>query len=427
MFRNACTESFRRILTLTILVSALAICAWSADYKVVYSFKFTQGFPSSGLIADSAGNAYGATYEGSPESAGTVYELSPTTGYRLLYHFSFDGPAGYDPQGTLARDSAGNLYGTTVYGGNSNGDCSMECGVVFELTPPASGTGLWTETVLYSFCSQPGCSDGANPQSGVIFDSEGNLYGTASYGGKGAGIVFELSPPSSGVGPWTETVLYNFCSVSGCGDGKWPFGALSFDNAGNLYGTTRAGGLGGGTAFELSPGIGTWVEAVIYNFCRYTNCTDGESPQAGLTFDSSGNLYGTTLGGGNATGRGTVFELTPDGSGGIWTEKILYSFRGPDGESPYAGVVLDRTGNLYGTTYLGGLKGSGCSSGGCGVVFRLIPTGSGPWTENMFRFPDEESGANPMAPVILDPSGNVYGTTTSGGPKGVGDVFKITP
>jgi uncharacterized repeat protein (TIGR03803 family) len=424
MFRDSChviVNQFCGILALVLLTAGLA---WSSSYKVLYNF-LPNNNPTSGLITDSAGNAYGTTWDGSFENGGTVYELSPKTGYKTLYHFSVNS-GGYAPQGNLVLDSAGNLYGTTLFGGVSSSECEFggTCGVVFELTPPSNGE-LWTETVLYTFCSHANCMDGSNPQSGVIFDSAGSLYGTTYKGGsQSAGLVFELSPNSGG---WSETVLYNFCTQTNCADGSNPYGAPIFDAVGNLYGTTMAGGLSAGTAFKLSPAGGGWTETVLYSFCSQTKCADGGIPYAGLAFDAAGDLYGTTSSGGNLNcgGCGTVFELTPSVSGS-WTETSLITFGGPDGAEPYAGVTLDPSGNVYGTTFQGGDNGSGCGRFGCGTVFELTPGVGGEWTERLFRFPDEASGIRPKSPITLDSTGNVYGTTTVGGQNVTGGVFRIT-
>jgi hypothetical protein len=192
--------------------------------------------------------------------------------------------------------------------------------VVFQLTPDSTGT-VWTETVLYSFCSQAGCADGKNPSAGLIMDASGNLYGTTNAGGNtstSGGTVFQLTPDSTGTA-WTETVLHSFCSQTACGDGSFPTGDLIMDASGNLYGTTaRGGGFGRqGLVFQLTPdSTGTvWTETVLYSFCRQTNCADGAGPIAGLLMDASGNLYGTTNTGGNfnnkcaGQGCGTVFKI----------------------------------------------------------------------------------------------------------------------
>jgi uncharacterized repeat protein (TIGR03803 family) len=410
------------------LVLLTATSAWAAGYKVLYNFNSQSSNPSSGLITDEAGNAYGTTSAGGYDGAGTVYELSPKSGFRVLYAFRKN-MGGYLPQGNLVFDSNGNLYGTTVVGGTKNAQCVDGCGVVFELSPAGNGQ-PWTETVLYRFCSQANCADGAYPQAGATFDSAGNLYGTTLIGGNqscqedgpGCGTVFELTPTLSG---WTENVIHEFT----IGDGYFPRGGLTFDTDGNLYGTASGGGGGnGGTVFELSPSGDGWVENVLYNFNNSSGSTDGSGPQAGLIFDSLGNLYGTTAGGGafgvgGFTGPGTVFELSPDADG--WVETILYSFAGGnDGSDPKSRLTLDPSGNLYGTTWAGG-GSKGCLGNGCGTVFRLTPTESGQWNESLFRFPLPGTlGLQPTAPVILDVAGSVYGTTTAGG-IGDGVVFRI--
>ena len=268
------------------------------------------------------------------------------TNEKVLHSFNGNGADGYQPEASLIFDAVGNLYGTTYWGG------TYGFGTVFELTP--SGGGGWTETVLHSF--QPNGTDGNYPIAGLIFDAAGNLYGTTSAGGTyGFGTVFELTPEEGG--GWTETVLLNFNGT----DGSYPHAGLAFDAAGNLYGTTGYDGTYHyGTVFELTPTAGGgWTETVLHSF---GNGTDGASPFAGLIFDAAGNLYGTTSAGGTY-GTGTVFELT----GG--REQVLYSFKsryGADGATPYAGLIFDAAGNLYGTTYWGGNYGDG-------TVFELTP------------------------------------------------------
>jgi len=305
-------------------------------------------YPWSGVISDSAGNLYGTVGGGGGENGtgnGMIFEVSPPSGgsgawtYTVLYAPCPGGVsicADGDPAGKLILDARGNLYGTTGNGGANLAGCGgYGCGTVFELSPPASGGGAWTHTVLYSFCSAPNCADGTDPISGVIFDTRGNLYGTtltggssltSCYGGTGCGVVFELKPPSSGSGTWTESTLYTFCSATNCADGNFPHG-LVFDSFGNLYGTTQLGGTnsakcaGGscGTVFELSPpsGGGAWTYNVLYSFCAAEDpdCTNGNQTYGGVILDSQGNLYGTGSNGGSSDcagyGCGTVFELTP--------------------------------------------------------------------------------------------------------------------
>jgi uncharacterized repeat protein (TIGR03803 family) len=243
--------------------------------------------------------------------------------YKILYNFQ--GPNAQDgrnPVGRLSLDKAGNLYGVTQNGG------TLDVGTVFELSPNADGT--WTETVIYSFCSDfvgGMCLDGYYPLAALALDQDGNLFGATSAGGllncpdsAGCGTVFELSPPSSQGGVWTQTTLYNFCetvSNNVCEDGKTPAGNVTLDASGNLYSTTTAGGAGNsGVVFQLSPGLAGWTENVMHSFCvggQNGACPDGSTPEAGVTFDSSGNLYGTTKLGGSARkyAGGTVYKLSP--------------------------------------------------------------------------------------------------------------------
>ena len=393
---------------------------WAAaqvQEKVLHNFNFngTDGLsPWAGLIFDAAGNLYGTTHQGGTYGAGTVFELMPGAGgtwtEQVLHSFS-DGADGGDPEAGLILDTAGNLYGTTATGG------TYRDGTVFELTPAADGS--WTEQVLYTFCSQANCTDGANPVAGLIFDAAGNLYGTTTGGGTSVyyGTAFELTP--AGGGTWTEKVLHNFNSDGT--DGSNPSEGLVFDAAGNLYGTTFYGGTYAyGTAFELTPAAGgTWTEKVLHNFNR--DGTDGSGPHGVLTMDAAGNLYGTTANGGNNFG-GTAFELTP-AAGGTWTEKVLHNFNidGTDGVLPRGGLIFDAAGNLYGTTYAGG-------SYGYGMAFELTPAAGGTWTEQvLYRFQGGTDGANPYAGLVRDAAGNLFGTTNQGGTSNYGTVFEITP
>jgi uncharacterized repeat protein (TIGR03803 family) len=332
-------------------------------------------------------------------------------------------------------DGAGNLYGTTLGGGsNSSSACIYGCGTAFRLIPGSGGS--WTESVLYSFCSLSRCVDGSAPQSGVIFDQTGNLYGTTVIGGSssasacnnlGCGTVFKLTPNADG--RWTESVLHSFFSLTDCADGKSTFASVIFDGAGNLYGTASEGGNlsqcdehGCGVFFELTPNAdGTWKEEILH---RFAGGRDGAVPEDSLLFDGSGNLYGTAHLGGNLTNCGVVFELTPD-SHGSWEEKVLYSFAGGDGRGPFASLAFDKAGNLYGTTLLGADRL--CGSSGCGVVFELTPNSNGGWTETVLHRFLDHPGAAPYAGVIFDAAGNVYGTTSGDHSTTFGSVFEITP
>lgn len=412
----------------------LAAGAWaSPQERVIYSFWGTNGDgPRAVLIRDALGNFYGTTYVGGAYGDGTVFELTHISGgdWKGTLLYSFRGLSdGSKPGAGVIFDSAGNLYGTTMFGGTSG------YGVVFKLTPTSNG---WNESVLYNFT---GGNDGGFPQAGVIQDAAGNLYGTTSAAGNsncyglieyaGCGAVFELSPVLSG---WSETTLHTF---TGGSDGGTPMAGLIVDSAGNLYGTTMGGGTlnscydGCGTVFRLSPtGSGGWRETLLLQFRSAT----GAYPTASLILDSEGNLYGTTSGRGNTNancpyGCGTIFKLTPS-SGGGWLASTLHIFTGGnDGGEPMAGLVFDSTGYLYGTTYGGGSGNGGCYLG-CGVVFKLTP-GSRGWNESVLHaFDTAQDGAGPLAGVLLDESGDVYGTTPSGGnglPTGVGTVYEILP
>ena len=307
------------------------------------------------------------------------------TQYKVHWTFSGAPSDGALPEGNLVLDHAGNLYGTTFGGGSfANAPCSsIGCGTVFKLSPNSDGS--WTNTILYDFCasfSQAGCLDGAFPKAGLIFDAKGNLYGTTANGGgqfcpfdgRGCGTVFELSPPSPLGGAWIETVLYAFCAIevnNQCLDGGTPVSQLTFDALGNLYGTTSTGGTGasvGGIVFELSPSPNGWKESGLHYFCTGGHddaCPDGAGPQAGVTFDKLGNLYGTTEFGGSqkSGGGGTVYELSP--SSGAWTETVLYFFLPPfkGGGGPVGTVTFDILGNLYSTFSGGGQMELEVSSG----------------------------------------------------------------
>ena len=308
-----------------------------ATGKVTVLHSFTNNpdgtYPRAGLVRDAAGNLYGTTYQGggagcTAYGCGTVFKLDTTGRETVLYSFTGGADGGY-PVAGLVRDSAGNLYGTTFYGGSSN-NCYQGCGTVFKLDTTGA------ETVLYSFTGGP---DGQWPAAGLIRDATGNLYGTTPSGGaSGLGTVFKLDA----TGP--KTVLYSF---AGGADGVGPEADLIRDAAGNFYGTTQYGGGGGcpdgcGTVFKLDT-AGT--ETVLYRFQRDP---DGASPYAGLIRDAAGNFYGTTYGGG-AAGKGTVFKLDATGK-----ETVLHSFTGAGGSFPIAGLVRDTAGNIYGTTRYGG-------------------------------------------------------------------------
>lgn len=412
MFAQSLLTLLSRVLIVSVVVSLSSVVAWSGSYTLLHVFLQNQEHPSSGLVVDAAGNAYGTTaFGGGKNNAGTVYQLSPTSGFHTIY--AFTGPNGSKPNGSLLVDSAGNIYGTTTGGGAFLCDNdTIGCGIVYRLSPPKSG-GPWTQTILYNFS---GGDDGWYPYSGVISDSEGNLYGTALQGGPSqCGVVFELSP--TGNDQWTQQVLHPL-TLDGCN----PAGGLVFDGLGNLYGTAETGGAWGwGTAFELSPSPdGNWTYSTIHDF--NSDGTDGAQPWAGLILDNAGNLYGSTRFGG-AFGFGIVFELMPDS--GNWTESILHSFAGGnDGANLFFNLVFDSAGNLYGTTASGG------GPKGYGTIFRLTPSQDDTWTESVFDMGSGVRGANPNGPVLLDGKGHAYGTASEGGRAkngqiGYGVVFRL--
>jgi uncharacterized repeat protein (TIGR03803 family) len=328
--------------------------------------------------------------------------------------FSFSGDNGAEPEGTLIFDPEGNLYGTTV-GSAPNANCPYGCGLVFKLTP--SQGAAWTETILHQFT---GGADGVNPYSGLVFDSQGNLYGTTFFGGgtdctdaygdTGCGIVFKLRP--TGSGDWNETVLYRF---QGGGDGSGPFAEVIFDSQGNLYGTTLNGGNPKcvcGTVFKLTPkSSGEWKKTILHVFAYGDG--EGQSPYGMLVFDAPGNLYGTTYSG-SSGGYGTVFQLAPVDKGG-WRFKLIHGFEGGvDGGEPYAGLILDAEGSLYGTT-------------AGGTAFEMTPKEDDTWAETVLSYFGDLTQF-PTAPLVFDKNGDLYGTCLYGGPeKGdEGAVFKLT-
>jgi uncharacterized repeat protein (TIGR03803 family) len=332
---------------------------------------------------------------------------------------TFTGLDGQSPVAGLSADAAGNLYSTTQIGGASNS------GTVFELTPTANGGVKFT--TLYTFT---GGLDGGMPLGTLIFDAQGNGYGTAAGGGAdGVGVVYKLTPTANGQ-PWNETVLYSF---QGGSDGELPFGELVFDAAGNLYGTTSRGGVnnlgcfaaGCGTIYELSPAAsGLWQETILHNFSDSSG--EGAEPRAGLVFDAAGNLYGTTNSGGNnsvsacntfnSDGCGTVFELMPS-SEGKWKLVTLVDFDFNHGALPRAGVTLDGKGNLFGATTAGGAFDGG-------VVFSLTEK-SGDWSAGKLLSLPRNS--QPSGNLALDGVGNLYGTTYQGGTNESGSVFQLVP
>jgi uncharacterized repeat protein (TIGR03803 family) len=410
------------VLIACVVVGALAIePAHARSYQVLHSFTGKDGAnPSSTLVRDRAGNLYGTTVQGGDMSAcrsmgcGVVFMLDKTGKETVLHTFT-GGADGWNPYGNLVRDTAGNLYGSAANGGIANICNGAGCGVVFRVDTSGSFT------VLYSFT---GGTDGAVPFAGLLLDAAGNLYGTTSIGGDlsacmglGCGVVFMLDTTSK------ETVLHTFAGK----DGADPVGDLVRDSAGDLYGTTLLGGdltgcygSGCGVVFKLDA-TGKFI--VLHTFAEQSG---GELPFAGLVRDEAGNLYGTTTAGvlGGVHGAGTVFKVHGH------TENVLYAFKGGtlDGTMPFAGLVRDVAGNLYGTTYYGGRGNNVCGSG-CGTAFEIDATGT---EKVLIRFDlklDPEDGALPRGGLFRDVDGSLYGTTTRGGDPSCdcGVVFKLTP
>ena len=376
--------------------------------------------PHAGLTIDGTGNLYGTAARGGV-GYGTVFKLAHKNSqwmFASLYSFA-GGYGGSEPYARVVIGSDDTLYGTTFAGGY--GGCSygghFGCGTVFNVRPPAS-------VCRISFCSWMATvlyhftgspPDGRNPLGDLAFDHAGNIYGTTFEGGSSRdGSVYKLAPSDGG---WTESILYSFL---GGNDGSNPGSGLTFDSVGNLYGTALGGGDNGeGTVYELMPSGSGWTKKTLYNFDCYLH---GCGPYAGVIFDEAGNLYGATTTEGAGSG-GTAFELSP--LNGNWTFALLYSFIGGQNSGPAATLIMDNAGNLYGTTVEGGAYGYGS-------VFELAPA-SGGWTfTSLHDFTGERDGAYPYSSVAFDSNGNLYGTASEGGSgidclNGCGVVWEITP
>ncbi|HEX3431739.1 MAG TPA: choice-of-anchor tandem repeat GloVer-containing protein [Rhizomicrobium sp.] len=412
------------------VMAVLSLPSSAAAYteKTLYAFCSLKGCkdgsePMGELAMDASGNLYGTTYAGGHRQSypgyGTVFEFLPGTGqYSELYKFCSMGtpcPDGAHPGHVrLVIDTGGNLYGATETGGNSNGG-----GVVFELVRKSSG---WREKILYTFCSRRQCADGSMPLAGLtyagaaageLYDGTSPLYGTTWGGGANCsgdcGTVYSLTP-KLGTKKWTESVLYSFCSQTNCADGQEPDSALTLDSAGNIYGTTLLGGqsIDSGTVFELSPNGADYAQSVLYSF------SDGIVPRGGIVMDGAGNLFGNTEGGGSDQ-DGLIFELSPNG--GQWQYSVLADFDGSNGGGPEGQLLLDAKGNLFGTTYVGGIKDKG-------TVFEF--NGS---LQSLYSFCPQKrcaDGSYPVAGVIEDGEGNLFGTTTNGAHKNSGTIFELS-
>jgi len=390
-------------------------------------------YPTATLVADSAGDLFGTTALGGTAAWGTIFEFVPNGkgGYKFKLLHSFCAQAncadGSDPIAGLVIDSAGNLYGTTKFGGAQNG------GTAFELV--RSG-GKKHFKLLHSFCAQGlACADGSLPMyegltyqgaaTGMPYDGTSPLYGTTLYGGENnagfSGTVYELKPGSGK--KWKERVIYQFFAQTNCVDGSQPHNGLVVDASGNLYGITYGGGSsnGDGTVFELSPGKGAWSETVLYNFCSQANCADGANPESVLALDASGDLLGTATSGG-ANQEGVLYSLVPNGGSSQYS--VLYNFCSQancaDGTSPMGRLALNAAGDIFGTALAGGSANFGTIwelSAGTLTVLHTFCSGGGNCADGQW----------PVGGIMLDTSQNLFGTASEGGSYGYGAVFELTP
>jgi len=426
----------KRAYAVLVLCAATAIALPAQTFTSLFSFDGTDGENLfAGLVQATNGALYGTTTGGANAACslyltagcGTIFKITPSGTLTTVYSFCSQSGCtdGANPVAGMVQATNGDLYGTTLGGGAmSNARCLANiseagCGTIFKITP--SGT----LTTVYSFCSQSGCTDGANPFAGLVQATNGDFYGTTEYGGAncapygGCGTVFKITPSG------TLTTLYSFCSLGGfpaCTDGAYPVAGLVQATNGDLYGTTEDGGTDpfgggyGGTVFKITPS-GTLT--LLYSFCSQNGCTDGEFPVAGLVQATNGDLYGTSQYGGDQLSGGTIFKITPSG-----TLTTLHSFAGypTDGAYPVAGLVQATNGDLYGTTGGGGANGDG-------AVFKITPSGT---LTTLYSFcplgyPCTD-GLYPAAALVQDTNGKFYGTTVNGGTHGFldGTVFSLS-
>lgn len=421
LMRNSATPALTSVLAMMFFLGILCVPQAQAQiFSVLHDFTGGPdgGQPLAGLTPDGAGNFYGTTAVGGSSQCtvgcGTVFKLSQRNSNWLLtplYNFTADND-GYYPEARVVRDAHGLLYGTTRNGGYYGGTCTPNgCGTVFKLTPSPTAThsalALWIETVLYRFQGSDGSTnDGSTPGLGdVTFDAAGNVYGTTVYGGAAnGGSVFELSSSNGG---WSESILNSFTPFSE------PWSGVVFGPDGGLYGTTLNGGSGGhGSVYQLTRSGSTWTENDIYSF---QGGEDGLNPYAGVIFDQGGNLYGA------AYSTSTWFEMSTSGDG--WIYSVIYHISGASGGTVES-LIMDSAGSLYGTTERDGAYGYGS-------VFKLTPSGGG-WTyTSLHDFcsagPPCTDGQYPYGGVVFDASGKLYGTTYAGGTEDYGVIFQITP
>ena len=386
----------------------LATAAWAANTtKLIYSFGGDADgeYTDTELVRDSAGNLYGTSVRGGTFGGGTVFEVTPAGVHTVLYNFT-GGSDGGEPYKGVTLDSAGNLYGTAVTGGG--GACEGGCGVVFKLTKSGSS---WLQTVIHTFNG----SDGSGPGSPVAIDKHGIVYGTTPTGGSfGIGVVYQLRPNGS---DYAFRIIHTFTGGNDGGGGS--AGRMVIDKNGNLFGVCTVGGANGfGTVFQLSPVQGQWHLTTLYAF---KDSPDGALPYGSVVFDKAGNIFGTTYYAG-ANDLGTVYTLQHKNGG--WTEAVLYSFKGgTDGANPISSLVADAAGNFYGTT-----SEAGAASCGCGVIFKMTKGTNGKWTESVaYRFPGTPQPGFAYNGMIGDSSGSFYGASVHGGSANEGAIYKFTP
>jgi uncharacterized repeat protein (TIGR03803 family) len=407
-------------------------CAGHAQiYAVIHNFcvkaNCSDGLAPSSLFSNGSSRFFGSTKSGGAYGSGTLFELTPERGkwkLHVLYNFCAlaNCTDGDDPNGGLIEDTAGNLYGTAQFGNQG--------GVVFKLTHGGHKGNRKLE-VIYSFCSQANCADGEEPDAGLSYagqstgapyDGKSPLFGTTVEGGAyNDGVVFELNRKG---GNWIDSTLYSFCPGGyPCVDGDEPDGVI-VQGSNTLLGVVPNGGPnGGGAVFRVAPSQGdSWSESTVYGFCSVSQCTDGAAPWGRLLSDASGNIYGETHNGGAESNAGVVYELTPQGG-----ETVLHTFCEesgcPDGAGAYGGLIMDSSGNLFGATAGGGNEYDG------GTLFELnsefnvlyVFCSTGTCTD----------GENPGGPLVLDSTGNLFGTAANGGDgqngHGGGIAFELTP
>src|SRR6516164_1725228 len=405
---------FKSLAPLFVIALSL-VTARATTTDVIFSFNEDDGeYADTDLETDSAGNIFGTTVLGGDHGSGAVFQLSPTRSgwvHTVLYSFTggADGGEPYKgvtiaPGGYSATDVSG-LYGTAVTGGS--GGCEGGCGVVYKLT---KSNGTWNQTVIYAFT---GAEDGSRPGARVTVDRSGDVYGMTPTGGTyGVGTIYKLHPHA---GSDTFQVIHTF---TGGNDGATGSAGRMLLQHGRLFGAATAGGMyGSGVVFELTPtAVGEWDFRTLYSFHGQP---DGSFPYGALLRAGSGKIYGTTYYGGN-NGIGSVYELSPR-LVGEWDERVIYSFQpGNDGNSPISNLVRDAAGNLYGTTSEGGL--------GSGTIFKLSPIGGGQWTESVVHpFAGPPDGGFSYNGMVVDRFGNFYGATVHGGTDNDGCVYKFTP